>query len=247
MALYLIGIGLHDEKDISVRGLEIVRKCDVVYLEHYTSVLSCSIKEMEQFYGRPVLLADRDAIEKGAEDFLLKQAATKEVALLVVGDVFAATTHADLFLRAKKAGLQVEVVHNASVISAVGMTGLEVYKFGKTLSIPFHHKGVTSPFDGFKANDKQNLHTLFLLDLDPKTGKFLTIGEALSYLVSCGLDEKRLAVGCASLGAKMPEIKVGTATKLLTQKFSLYPQCLIIPSEHLHFKEEEMLNEWSHQ
>ena len=39
MTLYFIGIGLCDEKDISVKGLEIVKKADVVYLENYTSVL----------------------------------------------------------------------------------------------------------------------------------------------------------------------------------------------------------------
>lgn len=37
--LYIIGLGLSDEKDISVKGLEIVRKADRVYLETYTAVL----------------------------------------------------------------------------------------------------------------------------------------------------------------------------------------------------------------
>jgi len=32
MTLYLIGIGLEDEKSISVKGLEIVKKCDKIYL-----------------------------------------------------------------------------------------------------------------------------------------------------------------------------------------------------------------------
>jgi hypothetical protein len=37
--LYLIGLGLADEKDITVKGLEIVRKVERVYLEAYTSIL----------------------------------------------------------------------------------------------------------------------------------------------------------------------------------------------------------------
>jgi diphthine synthase len=37
--LYLIGLGLSDEKDITVRGLEVVRKASRVYLEAYTSIL----------------------------------------------------------------------------------------------------------------------------------------------------------------------------------------------------------------
>lgn len=38
--LYIIGLGLGDEKDITLRGLEAVRRCDKVYIEAYTSLLS---------------------------------------------------------------------------------------------------------------------------------------------------------------------------------------------------------------
>lgn len=37
--LYLVGLGLADETDITVRGLEVVRKAERVYLEGYTSIL----------------------------------------------------------------------------------------------------------------------------------------------------------------------------------------------------------------
>ena len=37
--LYLVGLGLADEKDITVRGLEIVKKAERVYLEAYAAVL----------------------------------------------------------------------------------------------------------------------------------------------------------------------------------------------------------------
>lgn len=37
---YLIGLGLGDAKDITVRGLEIIKKCDKVLLEGYTSILT---------------------------------------------------------------------------------------------------------------------------------------------------------------------------------------------------------------
>lgn len=48
------------------------------------------------------------------------------MALLVVGDPFSATTHTDLSLRAKEAGIPCQVVHNASIMNAVGCTGLQV-------------------------------------------------------------------------------------------------------------------------
>ncbi len=37
--LYLIGLGLGDETDITVKGLEVVRKAARVYLEGYTAIL----------------------------------------------------------------------------------------------------------------------------------------------------------------------------------------------------------------
>ena len=52
----LIGIGLSDEKDNSVRGLEVVRGCDAVYLESYSSLLNCSIPDLERFYGKKMCL-----------------------------------------------------------------------------------------------------------------------------------------------------------------------------------------------
>lgn len=37
--LHIIGLGLADEKDVSVKGLEVIRKAERVYLEAYTAVL----------------------------------------------------------------------------------------------------------------------------------------------------------------------------------------------------------------
>lgn len=37
--LYLVGLGLADETDITVKGLEVVRKAERVYLEAYTAIL----------------------------------------------------------------------------------------------------------------------------------------------------------------------------------------------------------------
>lgn len=37
--LYLVGLGLSDETDITVKGLEVVKKSSRIYLEAYTSIL----------------------------------------------------------------------------------------------------------------------------------------------------------------------------------------------------------------
>ena len=62
MVLYIIGLGLGDEKDITVRGLECAKKCSKLFLEYYTSVLGVDAKKLEQFYGIPVILADRTMV-----------------------------------------------------------------------------------------------------------------------------------------------------------------------------------------
>jgi diphthine synthase len=38
--LYLIGLGLGDAEDISIKGLEVVKNAKEVYLETYTSILT---------------------------------------------------------------------------------------------------------------------------------------------------------------------------------------------------------------
>lgn len=47
MVLYMIGLGLSDEKDITVKGLEAVRRSTKVYLEHYTAILMIDKEKLE--------------------------------------------------------------------------------------------------------------------------------------------------------------------------------------------------------
>ena len=69
--LYFIGLGLGDAKDITVKGLEVVKSAKKVFLEHYTSILSCGKTDLEEFYGRnDLILADRDLVESGADEIL---------------------------------------------------------------------------------------------------------------------------------------------------------------------------------
>ena len=37
--LYLIGLGLADETDITVKGLQLIKRVERIYLEAYTSIL----------------------------------------------------------------------------------------------------------------------------------------------------------------------------------------------------------------
>jgi len=249
MALYMIGIGLWDEKDITVKGLEAVRKCKEVFLENYTSKLGVPVKRLEEFYGKKILLADRELVEKHS-DSILNNAKSSDVAFLVIGDVFGATTHTDLYLRAKEHGIKVMAIHNASVMNAIGIVGLELYKFGKTTSIPFLNDNVETPYLVIKQNKKSKMHTLVLLDIWAHENKFMTVNQAIEYLLM--VEKKRkgnvftkntLCIGVARLGSPEPMIIAGKAKDLLKDDFGGPLHCLIVPGE-LHFVEEEALAQW---
>ena len=242
--LYFIGLGLNDEEDISLKGLELIKNADVVYLESYTSKLNVPIDYLEKLYNKKIIKADRNMVEKEAERTILKDAKENNVAFLVVGDPLSATTHVDLFLRAKKLNIEAKVVHNASILTAVGVTGLQLYNFGKVTSIPFDNENIKSPIEALKQNQKFGLHTLFLLDLEPSENKFMTVSGAIDYLIKNNIKKNTKSVACASLGSDEPFIKYGSLEDLKKLKIKKYPQCLIIPGR-LHFIEEEALNSYS--
>lgn len=60
MVFYIIGLGLGSPQDISMKGLKAIRSCKEVYLEYYTSVMSTTNKELQQYLEVPIIEADRD-------------------------------------------------------------------------------------------------------------------------------------------------------------------------------------------
>lgn len=254
MALYIIGIGLADEKDITVKGLEAIKKCGRIYLDNYTSLLQCSLKDLEIFYGKKIVPADRKTAEQGDEK-IIWEAKIKNIAFLVAGDPFSATTHGGLFKLAKEKNVPVKVIHNASVLTAVGITGLQLYKFGRTASIPFleEHPDLETPYNVLKENQKMGLHTLFLLDLNPEQNKFMKVAEALDILEKIEMRKKEglikknlLVVGCARLGSDNAIIKTGPLEKIKKHDFGRSPHCLIVPGK-MHFQEEEVMDIYSNK
>lgn len=168
--LYFIGLGLGGADDITVQGLEAVKKCDLIFLEAYTSVLGVDKDSLEARYNKSIRIADRELVEQGSDE-ILSPAKKQNVAFLVVGDPFGATTHSDLHWRAIEMGIKVKVIHNASIMNAIGCCGLQLYRFGQTVSITFL-EGQTLPkstYDKISSNKKNgNLHTLCLLDIKMK-------------------------------------------------------------------------------
>ncbi|KAG8705929.1 diphthine synthase [Ceratobasidium sp. 394] len=163
---YVIGLGLCDEKDITIRGLEAVKKCSRIYLEAYTSILLVDKEKLENFYGKPIITAYRETVETESDE-ILRNAKEEDVALLVVGDPFGATTHTDMLLRARELSIPTTVIHNASIMNAVGACGLQLYNFGQTVSLPFYTDSwkPDSWYDRVVENVEKGMHTLVLLDI----------------------------------------------------------------------------------
>ena len=167
--LYVIGLGLGDERDVTMNGLAAIQKCAKVYLEAYTSILGVNVDKLSTLYGKEVTVCDRNFVEQGV-DGLLDESATMDVAFLVVGDAFAATTHADLVLRAVERGVKVKNIYNASIMNAVAGTGLSLYNFGQAVSICFFTSTwrPDSFYDRIKENRSFGSNTLCLLDIRVK-------------------------------------------------------------------------------
>ncbi len=247
MTLNIIGIGLDNEKDITLKGLELVKASDIVYLENYTSKLNCKTEDLEKLYKKKIILASRTLVE-GDNNEIIENAKTKEVSLLIIGDVFSATTHMDILIRCKELKIKTNIVNNAAILTAIGITGLQLYKFGKTTSIPFPEENFKpeTAYDVIKEN--KDLHTLCLLDIKPP--EYMTVNEAIQILLD--IEDKRkekvftketLCIGCARLGSNNYKIKTGTAEELLKEDFGKPLHCLIVPGK-LHFMEEEVVNKY---
>lgn len=228
--LYLIGLGLsHDS--ISKKGLEIAKRCKKVYLEDYTVELPYSPGAIEEVIGKKAVLAGREFVE-GLR--FLDEAKKTDVALLVYGSPLAATTHISIIQEAKKRKIKTEVIHNASIFDAVAETGLQLYKFGKTASMPSF--SADSYTEIIRDNLKMKAHSLILVDIG------LGFQEALKRLDSdCAKNNIKIdkIIICSKLGTEESRIYYETINKLKSSKVKA-PFCMVIPSE-LHFMEKEFL------
>ena len=266
--LYLIGLGLADETDITIKGLSIVRSASRVYLEAYTSILLVPREKLEAYYGRPVILADREMVESSSDE-VLAGAGEKDIAFLVVGDPFGATTHIDLVLRARELKIPTQSVHNASIMSAIGATGLQLYNFGQTVSMVFFTETwkPSSFYDRVKENRQIGLHTLLLLDIKVKEQseenmargrkifeppRFMTVAQCASQMLETEASRaegaygtESLAVGIARVGAKDQRIAVGTLQQLSAVDLGGPLHSIVLLGKRAHELERDFIREYA--
>ncbi|KAF5245388.1 hypothetical protein FANTH_7375 [Fusarium anthophilum] len=244
--LYLVGLGLSDETDITVKGLEVVKKASRVYLEAYTSILLVEQSVLESYYGRSITVADREMVESNSDE-ILRNAQNEDVAFLVVGDPFGATTHTDLVLRARELEIPVQTVPNASIMSGIGACGLQLYNFGQTVSMVFFTDTwkPASFYDRIKENRQIGLHTLVLVDIKVKEQslenmargrlvyeppRYMTVGQCAQQMLEIEDERKEsvytkdsLAIGAARVGGKTEKFVAGTLEELCSTDEELGP------------------------
>lgn len=249
--LVFIGLGLYDERGLSLRGEAEAKACDHVFIELYTSVMpGLAIERLSQTVAKPVQVLSRTDVEEDAQGKILSKAKLGRVALLVGGDPMVATTHVDLRLRAQKAGITTRIIHGASVASAAaGVTGLQSYKFGRTVTIPVPRQNEfpESVYAALKINFEAGLHTLVLLEVDVENHRHVTIPQALEALLALSarttdrlIKPETLVVGLARLEAPDMIVHAANASDLMRIDFGEPPYCIIFPGK-LHFVEAEAL------
>jgi diphthine synthase len=234
--LYLIGLGLNDETDITLKAVDIAKKCEC-YAEVYTSMWQGSVKNLEEIIGKKVKVLKRKDMEENSEA-LIREAKKKDIAVFVPGDPLSATTHIDIVYQARGRKIPVKVIHNASIVSAVGEVGLQLYKFGKIATIPLSGK-LENVKKTIKGNKKLGLHTLLLLDIDREVNINMLVPDALKMLLKAKLIKHYDNVVVFSRAGGDSEIYYDTVKNLIAKQI-VVPAVIIIPGK-MHFREKDYL------
>src|SRR3989338_2488667 len=158
--LFIIGLGLNN-RGISKEGLLALEKCKKVYLDEYTVDFPYELIDLK--LSKRIFPLKRGEVESNR---LIDEAKGRNIALLAYGSPLFATTHIGLILDAEKQKVKVKVIYATSVFDAIAETGLQLYKFGKTTSLPaFDDKYETDFLKYVKENLSINAHSLILIDI----------------------------------------------------------------------------------
>ena len=242
--LTFVGLGLYDERSVTVAGRDAVRSADRVVAEFYTSRLAgATVEDLESYHDTEVEVRDRAGVEQSPDD-ILDDATDSDVVFLTAGDTMISTTHTDLRLRAHDRGVDTRVVHGTTAQAAASsLTGLQNYRFGKATTLPFErsHAGDSLPesvFDTVDENRDRGLHTLIFLDIDAADDDYMRAGEAAARLADAYEDV--LGVVVARAGSPDPVVRADRLSALADGSFGDPLHLLVVPGE-LHLMERDAL------
>ncbi|WP_435333057.1 diphthine synthase [Haloarchaeobius sp. TZWWS8] len=253
--LTFIGLGLYDERSITVEGADALQAADQAYAEFYTSkLLGADVDDLQAYHGTDIEVRDRPGVEQHPDD-ILDAAESDDVAFLTAGDTMISTTHVDLRLRAHERGIETRIIHGTTAQTATSsLTGLQNYRFGKATTLPFEyaHGGDDVPVsvrDTIDANRERGLHTVVYLDIkvgrgpdgdDPEHEEYMTADYAANLLAAYYPDT--LGVVVARAGSPEPLVAADSLSELATRDFGDPLHLLVIPGD-LHLIEVDALRD----
>ncbi len=248
MTVYLIGWGIYDIPLFNKRIEDIIQSADEVYFERYTNPYPYGNRVIEKLIGRKCRELKREDLEERSLDILLR-GKDRKIVIITFGDPLIATTHQYLIIEAAKYGIEVKIIHSASAVcSAMGESGLHIYKFGP-ISTVIRPKKASSKrcYDVLIDNLKRGLHTLILLEYDYSENYFMHPTEAIKILKSYDkynlLREDYPIIVICGLGWANEFKRAVRLRQILNKSIEIpkdIPCILIFPGE-LHFTEEEYM------
>ena len=251
--LTFVGLGLYDERSITVEGREAIADSDRVFAEFYTSKLAgTTVADLESSHGIDIEVRDRPGVERDPGP-ILDAAETGEAVFLTAGDTMISTTHVDLRLRAVDRGIDTRIVHGTTAeAAAASLTGLQNYRFGKATTLPFSyaHGGDGVPgsvLETIADNRERGLHTIVYLDIkvgigpegpDPDHEAYMRADRAAERL-SAALDA--VGVVIARAGSENPIVAADRLSALADRGFGEPLHLLVVPGD-LHVLERDALS-----
>jgi diphthine synthase len=252
--LWLIGIGITGYKGVSLHALDILKKCDIIYFERFTSPLYeddlFNLNSLIEGYNkrRKIIPAQRWFIEDGKE--IIEQAKNGNVALISYGDPLIATTLTELEVRARKNSINVDVIHAASgITSLIGESGLHIYKIGRTVTMMSNPHSAISVYNVIFDNLLSGNHTLILTEYNSDHNKsfFLDPIQVFKMLFEVEKDirynvfsDETFVIVASRIGVEQKKIISGKIKSLIGMSFGTGPHSIILTGS-IHFSESDAI------
>jgi diphthine synthase len=250
--LWFVGTGINGYRGLSLAALDVLKKCDTIYAERFTSALSDDdLESISALVGKKIKPVQRSFVEDGRE--ILENAIKSEVALVTYGDPLIATTHSELRARAARDSVKTRVLHAASgITSIIGETGLHVYKFGRMVTMMAEPQSAISVYNTIFENLLAGSHTLILTEYNNSSSHdergepfFLEPGAVFKMLLDVERDQRyqifsnnTFAIVASRVGQDGQRITSGKVGSLAKIDFGTGPHTVIVTGS-MHFTESE--------
>lgn len=158
-----------------------------------------------------------------------------------------------------------QTIPNASILSAIGSAGLQLYNFGQTVSMVFFTESWRPPsfYDRVKENVALGLHTLVLLDIKVKEQspenmargrkiyeppRYMSAAQCVQQMLEIEQDRREgvyhpdsLAIGAARVGSRDQRMACGTLTELCQEDLGPPLHSVVLLGRRTHEMERDYI------